>query len=538
MFLTSSQQAGLSFSSPVWAADTGGNGRRRIERQGVLKGYVRADEVWKFAVSALSRTRDPNGRILELIGFDMKGLEATLKSRSDEESAGKDEQLSEKIRSHYINELWRVREEMLEISAAVAIHGLFLDGAIRVWHCSDGLERYLTADEFRVNPGGAHMVYGQLLQHSALDTPYSSWRTGFASIGDTNGTIDDPGLFGRTLMVAEDDFAAARRLLIERFPPTPAALADDENSARFDRELPGWTDDLLARDDWNYGEALWWIALRDPKRMAEHLLRQNDYYEGKGTGWVAAMVAVTITPDENADAASDDFRARYGSIVCFNPITSLNKRLLSGHVRASGRYEDGGKRVTIDRSYWNDLDLRDGPSRVWGRSLAILKHRVLYDGMSLEGCWFDVLFSRDDLIREFPPAQGLPGMAASNIGDTNETSNPADTELGICLLDRERILVEDWASLPDEILLSRHMPKLPALYVWQCADGKFAKSQICDALFKVTGFVATSADTLEESLSQDGVKTSASAIRTIRKKMIGELAAIARQQIQQNQQSR
>jgi len=414
MNLSSHNLTGLFSPKLLRAADSVVGGRPQIERQGILKGYRRIDDLWAMAQSCLARTYDRNSVIEGITGFSEPLLRKAFEEQFAESCVDKWEEEAAPVRLHLKQSQSQILDQQLSVAAAVVCHRMFLSGQIRIWHQpGSGAERYLTRDEFRVAPHGAWVVYGQALNAETLATPYDSWMTGNASLSDTNGRPDDWALYGKTLMVSDEDFKAAGQQLLRDFPPSPAALADDENNARFDRDLPGWTERLFAREQWSYGEALWWIALRDPRLMAERLLRQTDYYEGKGTGWVAAMVAVTITPDENADTASEDFSAKDGTIVCFTPITSLNNALLSGAIRASGLFEDGGKRELIDSSYWHDLDLIDGPSRVDHRSMAIRRNRIKHEGMSLEGCWFDLLFSRDDLLRAFPTVRDIPGLTAS-----------------------------------------------------------------------------------------------------------------------------
>lgn len=238
---------------------------REIERQGVLKGYVRADEVWKFAVETLNRSRDVNGRIKELTGFDIKKLETTLEQRAETEGAGREPGIAEKVRSHYISELWRIRDEKLSIAGAVAVHRLFLRNDIKVWHQPDvGTERYLLPEEFRVadtRPGG---TYGQTASEDVALTPYNSWMTGAVSLNETNGGSDDR-LYGKTLMVSESDIEKARQSLTRDYPPTALALAADERLSMIEQEV----ERLHNRKLWDVLATVGWVAYRDLRQVAE-----------------------------------------------------------------------------------------------------------------------------------------------------------------------------------------------------------------------------------------------------------------------------
>jgi len=313
-----------------------------------------------------------------------------------------------------------------------------------------------------------------------------------ASAPDINGVAMDGEIGGAVPSRKNRDYFRERRA---RFALTRARL-----------------EDLDSR--WSHLEALAWLMYREASAAGAFVaLYQHDDIPPDNVVTTAALVAVALLRvDENGKTArfggylGEGFGPDLSSVVidCTFPERLLQISLREGSVKAFGK-PYGALVQVIDKGEW----------------LAMEATKEGWKSRKVD--WEDVTFCAASMRRTFPPID-----SESDAGDEHGGTSPRPI--------KPLAADECTDDIADSALLAADWPNVPSLYSWDCAKTNIATGAICHALAAQRDIFFMGADRLEGLLGERNIKASASQIRTLRKKMIPELANMLRQQKQQKQQ--
>ncbi len=171
-----------------------------------------------------------------------------------------------------------------------------------------------------------------------------------------------------------------------------------------------WVGTKLERGWWGYGDALFWVAFRDPEVMAEWLADE----EFGADGWAPRYPCSAIEFAEYMGLAIGSFSSRpdealwegraktiEAQIFDKAPVSSLNEKLRSGAIRTMGRL-GGGQVAAISEPDWTGLTLPEHSGSDRGSSTANAIRLHWSPAQQSQNSWFDLQFNRDDLLAAFP----------------------------------------------------------------------------------------------------------------------------------------